>query len=242
MESVQEPLGFSPFELAFGHSVRGPLKLKENWLSEKTESLNLLDYVSKFRNKLKKACELAQQNLKNSESKMKMLYVRKSQNRVFKPCDKVLVLLPVQGNTLQARYHGLYNVLKREGDLDYVIETPDRIKSTQLCHVNMVKPYFERGVKKPVMVTHCNVENDSNQEHEAWGDTPDLEDECKIRLSNSGILYDLETKLNHVPPDKRVPLIELLLKYKSVFPDTPNRTNVLMHDVDVGNARLVKQH
>ena len=66
--------------------------------------------------------------------------------------------------------------------------------------------------------------------------------ECKIRLSNSEILDDLETKLSHVPPYKRVSLIELLLKYKSVFPDAPNRTNVLMHDVDVGNARLIKQH
>ena len=32
-ESVQEYLGFSPFELVFGHSVRGPLKLlKEKFL------------------------------------------------------------------------------------------------------------------------------------------------------------------------------------------------------------------
>ena len=57
-ESVQESLGFSPFELVFGHSVRGPLKLlKENWLSENTKSLNLLDYASRFRDKLKKACD-----------------------------------------------------------------------------------------------------------------------------------------------------------------------------------------
>lgn len=34
-ETVQESLGFSPAELVFGHTVRGPLKmLKENWLSE----------------------------------------------------------------------------------------------------------------------------------------------------------------------------------------------------------------
>ena len=225
-ESVQESLGFSPFELVFGHSVSGPLKmLKENWLSENTESLNLLDYVSKFRDKLEKACELAQENLKNSQSKMKMLYDRKSQNRIFKPGDKVLVLLPVQRNMLQARYHGPYKVLKRVGDLDYVIETTGRRKSTQLCHVNMAKPYFERGLKKPVMVTDCNIENNSNQEHETWGDTPDLDVECKIRLSNSEILDDLETKLNHVPHDKRIPLMKLLLKYKSVFPDVPNRTN-----------------
>ena len=64
---------------------------------------------------------------------MKTFYDGKSQNHVFKPGDKILVFLPFQGNMLQARYHGPYKVLKRVGDLDYVIETPDRKKSTQLC-------------------------------------------------------------------------------------------------------------
>ena len=36
-EAVQESLGFSPFELVFGHTVRGPLKLlKEKWFYTKT--------------------------------------------------------------------------------------------------------------------------------------------------------------------------------------------------------------
>ena len=48
-ESVQESLGFSPFELVFGHTVRGPLKLlKEKFLSDDDSSLNLLQYVSDF--------------------------------------------------------------------------------------------------------------------------------------------------------------------------------------------------
>ena len=48
-ESVQESLGFSPFELVFGHTVRGPLKLlKENFLSDDDSFLNLLQYVSDF--------------------------------------------------------------------------------------------------------------------------------------------------------------------------------------------------
>ena len=47
----------------------------------------------------------------------------------------------------------------------------------------MVKPYFERGVTKPITVTECDIENDNYQEHEAWGDTPDVEVDCKIRLS-----------------------------------------------------------
>ena len=36
-ESVQESLGFSPFELVFGHTVRGPFKLlKRNFSHKKT--------------------------------------------------------------------------------------------------------------------------------------------------------------------------------------------------------------
>ena len=70
-----------------------------------------------------------------------------------------------------------------------------------------------------------------------WGDTPDLDVEYKIWLSNSEIL-----DLSHIRPDKRLSLIELLLKYISVFSDAPNRTNVIMHDVDVGNTRPIKQH
>ena len=51
-ESVQESLGFSPFELVFGHTVRGPLKLlKEKFLSDDDSSLNLLQYVSDFKNR-----------------------------------------------------------------------------------------------------------------------------------------------------------------------------------------------
>ena len=112
-ESVQESFGFSPFELVFGHAVCGPLKLlKENWLPENTESLNLLDYVSKFRDKLKKACELAHQNLEHSQSQKKMLYDRKLQNHVFNPGGKVLVSSPGHRNKLQARDLGSYLVIE----------------------------------------------------------------------------------------------------------------------------------
>ena len=42
-ETVQESLGFSPFELVFGHTVRGLLDLlKEGWLTEDPPT-NLLD-------------------------------------------------------------------------------------------------------------------------------------------------------------------------------------------------------
>ena len=146
-ESVQESLGFSPFELVFGHSVRGPLKLlNENWLSENTESLNLLDYVSKFRDKLKKACELAQQNLKTSQSKTKMLYDKKLQNRIFNPGGKASVSSPGQMNKLQARDLGSYPVARRVETLQKTIKNCDNRHSNQMWEITMVKPYFERGI------------------------------------------------------------------------------------------------
>ena len=59
-ESVQESLCFSLFELVFGHTVREPLKLlKEKFLSNDDSSLNLLQYVSDFKDRLSKAFEAA---------------------------------------------------------------------------------------------------------------------------------------------------------------------------------------
>ena len=138
-ESVQESLGFSPFELVFGHSVRGPLKLlKEKFLSNDETPLNLLQYVSDFRNRLSRACEVARSNLKTSEGKMKARYDNHVIDRKFKPGDKVLALLPIPGRPLQARYFGPYTIDKKTIDLNYIINTPGRCKNKQMCHVNML--------------------------------------------------------------------------------------------------------
>ena len=82
-EAVQESLGFSPFELVFGREVRGPLRLlKETWLVEDNE-VNLLEQVSKLRERMSKAGELARDNLKASQSKMKTWYDKKSSETLF---------------------------------------------------------------------------------------------------------------------------------------------------------------
>ena len=124
-ESVQEYLGFSPFELVFGHSVRGPLKLlKEKFLSNDQTPLNLLQYVSDFR--LSRACEVARSILKTSQGKMKARYDNHVIDRKFKPGDKVPALLPIPGRPLQARYFGPYTIDKKTSDLNYIINTPER--------------------------------------------------------------------------------------------------------------------
>ena len=144
-ESVQESLRFSPFELVFGHTVRGPSKLlKEKFLSQEDTPLNLLQYVSDFRSKLLKTCEAAKSNLKSAQGKMKQNYDKNTKKRSFKSGDKVLALLPIPVRPLQARYFGPYTVEKKASDLNYIITTPDRRKQKQLCLIHMLKEYVDR--------------------------------------------------------------------------------------------------
>uniref|UniRef100_A0AAZ1XXC8 Integrase catalytic domain-containing protein n=1 Tax=Oreochromis aureus TaxID=47969 RepID=A0AAZ1XXC8_OREAU len=104
-EATQESLGFSPAELVFGHTVRGPLRLlQERWLADQPRPAhNVLDYVSSFRERLHAACELARSSLSNAQSNMKERYDRKTLKRTFLPGEHVLVFLPVVGSCLQAR-------------------------------------------------------------------------------------------------------------------------------------------
>ena len=100
-ESVQESFGFSPFELIFGHTVRGPLKLlKEKFLSQEDTPMNLLQYVTDFRSKLLTACEAAKSNLKKAQGKKKQNFDKNTKERSFKSGDKVLAPLPIPGRPL----------------------------------------------------------------------------------------------------------------------------------------------
>ena len=152
-ESVQESLGFSPFELVFSHTVRGPLKLlKEKFLSQEDTPLNLLRYVSDFRSRLLTACEAAKSNLKKAQGKMNQNFDKNTKDRSFKSGDKVLALLLIPSRPLQARYFGPYTKEKKASNLNYIITIPDRRKQKQLCHINMLKEYVDRDSSNVTLV------------------------------------------------------------------------------------------
>ena len=196
-ESVQESLGFSPFELVFGHSVRGPLKLlKEEWLQNDPENVQMSDYVCKLRTRLSKARDLAHANLRSAQAKMKALYDTNTRERVFEIGDNVLVLSPRMDNPLAVRYHGPYEIVKKIGDVDYVLKTPGRRKATQLCHVNRLKPYYHREQPENVLV----VENTNSEfcEQLQQDEEMPIRGDYQMKLKNSDILSNIEAKLSHL--------------------------------------------
>ena len=244
-ESIQESLGFSPFELVFGHSVRGPLKLlKETFLSNDETPSNLLQYVSDFRNRLSRACEVARSNLKKSQGKMKARYDNHVIDRKFKPGDKVLALLPIPGRPLQARYFGPYTIDKKTSDLNYIINTPGRRKNKQMCHINMLKEYFDRdsSISKPITVVNAVPQESNVFEPEVNSDFIDKSDPGPSKLENSDILRNLNSKLCHLEPSQQEELKQLIHEYEHLFPDIPTRTDKIYHDVIVEDSKPVKQH
>ena len=229
------------------------LLLKEKWLDEDPEKISVLKYVATFKDRLFRAGQMAKRNLQESQSKMKVWYDRKAKSRCFEPGDRVLVLFPVVGNPLQAKYSGPYKVVKKISDTNYLVKTPDRRKETQVCHINMLKAYHEKP--KPELVTLNNrlgleslthskdcvgqvAEKEENTESEVRLEN----DQQPIKLQNSQILNDLGTKLSHLPSVQRKELAEVITQYREVFPDVPSKTNLIKHDVDVGDSAPIKQH
>ncbi|XP_076055291.1 uncharacterized protein LOC143033689 [Oratosquilla oratoria] len=100
-DSVQASLGYSPFQLIYGHEVQGPLKvLKESWIAANKAETPLASYVPKFKEKLHLALSLAHVNLDSSQTKMKQQFDRshRTEDRQFRVVDKVLSLLSVNND------------------------------------------------------------------------------------------------------------------------------------------------
>lgn len=83
---------------------------------------------------------------KNEEvAKKKTWYDRKTKEVLFEVGEQVLLLLPLIGKPLQAKYCGHYVVEKRLGGVDYVVKTHDRRKTKRVVHANLMKKYIARN-------------------------------------------------------------------------------------------------
>ncbi|KAL3992385.1 DnaJ-like proiein [Sarotherodon galilaeus] len=246
-DAVQESLGFSPSELVFGHRPRGPLKaLKEAFLSPHGVSkVNVSRYVKHFRERLNQANALAKQHLAISQGKMKRHYDKASVKRTFQVGDQVLVLLPVPGSALSARYSGPFKVCEKRGETDYAICTPDRRHKTRVCHINMLKLYHPRSTPEPAGVCAPIVAS-SHLEKGGVDEVDGLKlsyPTCsRPRLSNSEMLKALPSLLEHLSLEQQEDITVLIDEYTCLFGDVPTRTTVLEHDIDVQGAKPIKQH
>ncbi|XP_038123256.1 uncharacterized protein LOC119795417 isoform X2 [Cyprinodon tularosa] len=117
-----------------------------------------------MRDKLEKYREQVKDHMQKAQHKQKVWYDRHARERELKTGQKVLVLLPSGPSKLLAKWQGPYTVIKRAGPVTYEIACPEKQKSKQLLHVNLLKEYHERNVpemdvKQTLMVQDIQPED-----------------------------------------------------------------------------------
>lgn len=243
-EMPSDRTGFSAFELLYGRQVRGPMAvLRDLWedKSVKNDDRSIYEYVLQLRDRLEDCTKIAAQNAEISAQNYKAYFDVKSQERVFKTGDEVLLLLPDEKSKLLLAWKGPYKVLACKNKVNYVINQNGKPK---LYHVNLLKRYYRRSQEftanvldevtrldfnEQPLVAQVHVEGDSDQEVKL--DLPDL---------NINIVSKNPEVNNELTPEQKGEVKKLLEEFKDVFSDIPGCTTTLYHDISLCSTERLK--
>ena len=216
-----ENLGFSPFDLVFGRNVKGILQLiKNSWLHDDMlashKSQNIIDFVLNLRERIRTSLDLANKMEEKGKAISKSFYDKKAREVSYEVGEQVLLLLPLIGKPLQAKYSGPYTVERRLGEVDYVISTPDRRKTRRVVHVNLMKRFIPRNVTPLLPVASVFTCSDVHNKF-------------------------VSVSMDHLQLQQRDDLTSLLNAYRTIFDDKPGRTTVIEHRITLlPDARPVR--
>ena len=230
--TVQKGTGFSPFELLYGRTVRGPMDiLRELWTKEeKSDDLKITyQYVIELREKIEETCKLAAEELGRTAAVNKKYFDKKAKYRSFEPGDKVLLLLSSSSNKLQLAWKGPFVVVQKVNDLDYKIQLANKIRT---FHGNMLKKYEERTEECSGIAV---VEEPKSMDEIEQGDIPMFNAEQTENHTDVNINEELDSV-------KRKQVEALVYEFKDIFSDVPGRTNLIEVDIKLERDERLNQH
>ena len=216
--------GYSPFELLYGRTIRGPLSvIKEVWTPTKVAE-DYLSYVLESRKWLIQMQEIVQENLKITQAKQKKLYDQQSSRRQLNLGDKVLVLLPSSGSKLEMQWQGPFVVSKvLDNGLNYEVDKGRGEKQKRVfIYINLLKLWKTREEFASSGPVSNEIQEDCNswvEREETWRDveiSPELDAQ----------------QLNVVR--------QLLQEYSDIFSNIPSCMTVIEHGIDTGEAKPVR--
>ncbi|GFW68720.1 retrovirus-related Pol polyprotein from transposon 17.6 [Trichonephila clavipes] len=231
----QESTGYTPSELVYGKNLRAPETLvMEHWMEPEEEGDLVTEYMFKLINRLKRCQEVAINKMKEMQVKRKTWYDKNAVKRKFKDGDLVLVLATSRANKLAVQWIGPGTILNKISEANYLVEVPGRRETSQIYHINMLKPYYKRPEHVNVIINDETKNSLADQELEI----PYLE--------NHSLVYDFEdviqaSELNKHFHDKQMDrLRELLSKYSKCFSNNPGLTNLVEHEIQLVSDQPVR--
>ena len=234
-EVPQESTGFSPFELLFGRTIRGPMQiLKELWTKdiEEPEVKNSYQYVFELREKLEDTMQMAKDALQTAQTRYKHYYDKKTRPRSLQVGDQVLVLRPTDGNKLLMQWKGPFKVEGILSKNDYRVNVDGKIKT---YHINLLKKYLSRSdgdqgwnIQDGCTAFH-GVEATVVRE-ESHPEDPDLLELLPLgsKENSSHLTYG-----DQLTPDQLDDLHELVREYSDIFTDVPGCCSRGEHRIDL---------
>ena len=240
-EVAQASLGFSPFELVYGRSVRGPMSvLRDIWADEdiNEQTKTTYQYVLELRERLESTCKLAHDELRKAQGNQHKWFNKKAKAKHLKEGDQVLLLLPTKLNKLEMQWQGPVDIIKKVRENDYVINLDGQHK---MFHANMLRKYLVRKTIDNGMVILCGcrhleiakggmAENDSLEETDTCEERSDDIKYCPLRATQTWKDVKISTDLNE---DQQREVRQLLEEYSDVLTDIPGKTNLAECNIEL---------
>ena len=227
-EVPQASTGFSPFELLYGWEVQGPLDLlRKEWEAPATTSSDrgVVQFVLEMRDRLARYQGEAEVNLRKAQKSQKTWYDQQARHREFQPGQKVLLLLPSSNSKLLAKWQGPYTVTRKMGPVTYEVHHPEKKRSKQTYHVNLLKEWRERPIQAPVKVLLVR-EVDSEEEVEAELQT---------------LTTTATPVLTHLPQEQAAQLLQIFQEAPALFAARPGRTTLGEHVIRLKEGQPIRQ-
>lgn len=248
-EVPQDSLGFAPFELLYGHHVRGPLRiLKELWTKSipDPDVKTTYQYVVELKDRLEETCKLAHENLRSAKFRQAKQYNKSAKERHMEIGQKVLVLRPLKRNKLQLQWMGPFEIVEKVGLVDYRINIAGKIKT---FHANMLKLYTERQSDSVTMVT-CQtgvfacagisvIQETYEDSVDGQLDRYDANPLLLPHYESTESVDDVHIS-SEIGTEKQCEVMTLLNKYRNVMTDLPGRTTLATHEIRVVTEEPVR--
>ena len=227
-EVPQESTGFSPFELLYGRTLRGPMSiLRDLWTKEgiDNEVITTYQYVFDLRNRIEDTCTLARENLLTAQQKYKKHFDKSARLRTMDIGERVLVMLPTDHNKLLLRWKGPYPIMEKVGVADYRIKIGEQLR---LFHINMLRKYIDResvlcavaAILDPVECPELEIK-----------ETPELWEETYLNVKIADELMESAAR----------ELRGLLKEYEEIFSDVPGLTQLEEHFITLNTNTTIRR-
>ena len=236
-EIPQASTGFSPFELLYGRTPKGPTQiLSEIWSGKKTdvEVRTTYQYVADLKDTMEYTAQLAKEAMEKARITHKRHYDRKTVKRELSPGDDVLVLLPTDNNKLLLQWQGPFKVKAKTAPCDYLIKGSH--DKDRVFHINMLKKYFRREPDGPYpFISSVGVILGESAVQDTDVESVRLRD---VSLIQKETVKDVKYNPDLLPDQKR-DLEHVFQKHTKIMTDLPGDTDLEVHSIRLTEDKVV---